>query len=840
MNLYATPFESRLVSLGRISLAILIGLSIQMTVRGQENSEYFSVPAITPNDDPPKLDMLGDPLPSGALLRLGTNRFCPSSSGDLVLSADDKIVVSVSGRELAAWDASSGKKLWSNPGEFRTFGGNSAAYGLRRICSLPKSNSFATSSKPGEIRICKFTDGSSTSLAVETKHPIRSIDVSPDEKRFALGTSNTLIVCEQSGKEVFRVKRGRPAVRLKFNMDRLVTDNGFCYARFSTDGTFLALVTSEKPQVIQLLDAQTGHAIREIETPGRIVRMDFSPNGKHIATTQRDITARVYDLETAKLEWENVFSIAGMDERYTTDIQYSPAGEMLAIGTAIGEDQRIQLLDAKTGKAVGALTGHTWKPWSLQFTRDGKQMYSCGWDSVIRRWDIEKREQIRIENSERASSVCAIAPNGRTITFCDDSGKVHIVDSTTGKKIKSLEFPGAGNAQVAYSQDSKLLAGGGSSENDLHLYVWDLKTYEVKHHWEWPKGRDTHSSFEALSFSRDANRLGAAIFRQSACYVFDLPSDKQILKTRHASVYGMCLSPDGNQFVSGGWDKNLRLWDIETGENIKTVEVGADAAKQNGRGPDTRMYGALFSPDGKSIATVGMRSDLRVWDGELRQLENFKMKSGVTFGSFQFSNSGLWVVVGHSGGSVAIYDFRTGKAVWTKIGHKVTLYNVGFGADDRTLLTGAGDGVCYLWDLKQPTKSDSIDFEDLAAQLFQPDPKIAFVAYQRLAADPTAAVAAIASTMESKFNSFDSPDEASKLIELNHQVKRAAMLLAQMELPAAGELLKQLVESSPHLSFKKTLFLAIRHRQRFLKRVSSKSNTQSTNAGDDEKGIDMN
>ena len=57
-------------------------------------------------------DSLGDPLPAGARLRLGTLRFRPPSSVvELALSPDEKTIVTA-GRELIAWDATTGKELW--------------------------------------------------------------------------------------------------------------------------------------------------------------------------------------------------------------------------------------------------------------------------------------------------------------------------------------------------------------------------------------------------------------------------------------------------------------------------------------------------------------------------------------------------------------------------------------------------------------------------------------------------------------------------------------------------------------------------------------------------------
>src|SRR5262249_683184 len=64
------------------------------------------------SQQPPRTDLQGDPLPEGALVRLGTSRFRPPSQvRGLAFSPDDKTLVSLSGGLLQFWDAVHGKLL---------------------------------------------------------------------------------------------------------------------------------------------------------------------------------------------------------------------------------------------------------------------------------------------------------------------------------------------------------------------------------------------------------------------------------------------------------------------------------------------------------------------------------------------------------------------------------------------------------------------------------------------------------------------------------------------------------------------------------------------------------
>jgi hypothetical protein len=87
--------------------------------------------AASPLPQQPATDSLGDPLPAGALLRLGTLRFRPPSNVvDMALAPDEKTIVTV-GQELIVWDAATGQKRWRSdePG----LNLDAAAYGVRAV-----------------------------------------------------------------------------------------------------------------------------------------------------------------------------------------------------------------------------------------------------------------------------------------------------------------------------------------------------------------------------------------------------------------------------------------------------------------------------------------------------------------------------------------------------------------------------------------------------------------------------------------------------------------------------------------------------------------------------------
>ena len=65
----------------------------------------------------------------------------------------------------------------------------------------------------------------------------------------------------------------------------------------------------------------------------------------------------------------------------------------------------------------------------------------------------------------------------------------------------------------------------------------------------------------------------------------------------------MAFSPDGRYALSGSWDKTLKLWDINTGKEIRTF-----------RGHSSYVRSVAFSPDGRYALSGSWDETLKLWD----------------------------------------------------------------------------------------------------------------------------------------------------------------------------------------------------------------------------------
>jgi WD40 repeat protein len=73
----------------------------------------------------------------------------------------------------------------------------------------------------------------------------------------------------------------------------------------------------------------------------------------------------------------------------------------------------------------------------------------------------------------------------------------------------------------------------------------------------------------------------------------------------------MSFSPDGKTLATGSSDKTIKLWKLETGKEIFTIN-----------GQKAFLHSINFSPDGKILASAGDDNSIKLWN-----LSDFRLES---------------------------------------------------------------------------------------------------------------------------------------------------------------------------------------------------------------------
>lgn len=156
---------------------------------------------------------------------------------------------------------------------------------------------------------------------------------------------------------------------------------------FSPDGRSLA--SCAQSEAIKVWDLDQGTCIAEFPSSEMgIALVEYSPDGKRIAAAQTNrllgSAVFVWNLESRKLE-QRVPIASGLSH-----IRFSPDGTQIALGTSVGS---IAIHDARSWAFVANLSGHSGGLTSLEFTKDGKNLFSLGQDNTLRYWDVSLGQQ---------------------------------------------------------------------------------------------------------------------------------------------------------------------------------------------------------------------------------------------------------------------------------------------------------------------------------------------------------------------------------------------------------------------------------------------------------------
>jgi WD40 repeat protein len=186
-------------------------------------------------------------------------------------------------------------------------------------------------------------------------------------------------------------------------------------------------------------------------------------------------------------------------------------------------------------------------------------------------------------------------------------------------------------------------------------------------------------------------------------HVWEVKTGKEIrsLEGHSGKVWGAVFSPDGKRILSCSQDRTLRVWDVETGKELKSLE-----------GHPEGVLTVAISPDGKRALSGGWDQTVRLWD--LESGKELKVLEGHTHHvrRVAFSPDGKRALSGGWDKAVRLWDLETGATLKTLEGHTDIVHGVAFLPDGRRAVSCAFDGTIRLWDLESGKQTKEISGPD--------------------------------------------------------------------------------------------------------------------------------
>lgn len=232
----------------------------------------------------------------------------------------------------------------------------------------------------------------------------------------------------------------------------------------------------------------------------------------------------------------------------------------------------------------------------------------------------------------------------------------------------------------------------------------------------WSQPQDHKSELCFLSASHDQSII-----------VWNLNKDKNVIIKTHKcvghteSVECIDVNMENNKFVSGSWDKMLKLWELSE----ETEIVGESQNKKKKSDANIHLKTPIITLSGhnenistccwmddKTVSTGSWDHSIKIWDVYVGQETRTLKNSSKIFLTIDYSNKNKLIAAGLNDSTVRIYDPRSDEGNLVKISltsHTGWCSSVFWSKSDENLLvTGSYDNSAKLWDIRN-TKSSLYD-----------------------------------------------------------------------------------------------------------------------------------
>lgn len=374
-------------------------------------------------------------------------------------------------------------------------------------------------------------------------------------------------------------------------------------------------------------------------------------------------------------------------ETWVLSGDYSPDGSQLA---TIGYDGTVIIWDVAMGRELFHIPG-TSEPNDFVTTKriayslDGKLLVTCD-RNLVKEYDPASGELLRTLTGHNAFvTAIAISVDGKHIASGGLDGLTIIWDMSTGDALHQLVSHADAVEELTFSPDGKWLVTAG---DDAAMRIWDANTGALLQEYT-----DFTGVVLGATFSPDGRQFA---FSDGSLHVWQFSQDgdtinNQELFTLPAAVSDS-FSPDG-KFIAGtgGSDPGgnaVSIWDATTGREVITLS-----------GHTGGVMGLAFSPEGKSLASTSLDGTVKIWSLTPGN-EGVAVSSPLAgFGTRIAYNPNKREFVTNGGdGTAIVWNAETGEPRLTLAGHNLEVLNVAFSSDGKRIATGSLDGTTIIWD----------------------------------------------------------------------------------------------------------------------------------------------
>ncbi|XP_036154143.1 apoptotic protease-activating factor 1 isoform X4 [Myotis myotis] len=332
---------------------------------------------------------------------------------------------------------------------------------------------------------------------------------------------------------------------------------------------------------------------------------------------------------------------------------------------------------------------HTDAVYHACFSEDGHRIASCGADKTLQVFKAETGEKLlEIKGHEDEVLCCAFSTDDKFIATCSVDKKVKIWNSVTGQLVQSYDEHSeqVNCCHFTHSRHHLLLATGSS---DCFLKLWDLDQKECRNTMFGHTNSVNHCRFSPddkflASCSADGTLklwdVKSANERKSINVKQFFLSSEEPQEDIEVIVKCCSWSSDGSKIMVAAKNK-IFLW-----ETKKVCENSAIVLKQE--------IDVVFQENEVMVLAVDNIRRLQLINGKTGQIDYL---TEAQISCCCLSPHLQHVAFGGHDGTIKILELLNNRLFQSRNGHKNTVRHIQFTADGKTLISSSDDSTIQVW-----------------------------------------------------------------------------------------------------------------------------------------------
>ncbi|KAM4749517.1 apoptotic protease-activating factor 1 [Rhinophrynus dorsalis] len=289
------------------------------------------------------------------------------------------------------------------------------------------------------------------------------------------------------------------------------------------------------------------------------------------------------------------------------------------------------------------------------------------------------------------------SPDGQRIASCGADKTLQVFKSETGEKVLEIEAHDEEVLCCAFSADGKFIA---TCSSDRTVKIWNWQTGNLV--------REYEEHTEQVSCCQFTNVLSPPLLATCShdCLLKLWNSEKKYCQNtlfgHSEAVYHCRFSPDDKYLASCSMDGTLKLWDVSSANELKSIDVKNFFQTEDDSQPEILLKCCSWSNDGSRVM-VTARNFLYIFDVETSEyVSELQACHQILYCDFCTSKQIVAIALSHY--VVQLWDIDSSTKIADFNAHLSWVHCVKFSPEGSSFLTSSDDQTVKLWETSRVCK----------------------------------------------------------------------------------------------------------------------------------------